>query len=251
MRNILIRALPLVTLFISLSFASQAEHLYNKGNKFYENKEFDSAVVYYEQALNQGVSSSQLYYNLGNAYYRIDKKGKAILNYERAYKLDPSDPDIEANLKFARMNITDKIPEPERSVLEVFLDYLHDMISLKHQLILIIVLLFIISICFSFSLFIRGNRRLWFVYSAILSLLILATLSLSAGIKIYKLEETEHGIILEEKVDAKNAPDGGKTLFSVHEGTKFQIMKREKDWYYISLSNGVSGWIKNSSLEKI
>lgn len=251
MKTIALKILPLITFIISTTFASQAEHLYNKGNKFYENKEFDSAVVYYEKTLNQGVLNSQLFYNLGNAYYRTENKGKAILCYERAYKLNPSDADIEANLKYAKMNITDRIPEPEGSVLTIFLNYLHDLISLKYQLVLIIVLLFIISLCFSSSLFIKGNRRLWFIYTAILSTIILATLALSAGIKIHRLERVEYAIVLKEKVDAKNAPDGGKILFTVHEGTKFQIKKRDKDWYYVSLANGVSGWVKSDVLEKI
>lgn len=251
MRTLILKVLPLILFISTFSFASQAEHLYNKGNAFYTNKVFDSAVVYYEQALNQGISSSILYYNLGNAYYRTEKFGKAILNYERAYKLSPDDKDIEANLKFAQMNITDRIPEPESNILEIFLDYLHSMLPLNAQLTLIIVLLFIISICFSFTLFIKDNKKLWFIYTGILSFLILVTLSLSAGIKIHKLEKIEYAIIMEEKVDAKNAPNGSTTLFTVHEGTKFKIIKKDKDWYFVSLANGVSGWINSSAVEKI
>lgn len=251
MKTLILKVLPLMLLICTFSFASQAEHLYNKGNTFYTNKEFDSAVAYYEQALNQGISSSVIYYNLGNAYYRTEKYGKAILNYERARKLNPDDKDIEANLKFAQMNITDRIPEPEHNILEIFLDYLHSMLPLQSQLALIIVLLFIISICFSSTLFIKSNKKLWFIYTSILSFLILVTLSLSAGIKIHKLENVEHAIVLVEKTDAKNAPNGNTTLFTVHEGTKFKIIKREKDWYFVSLANGVSGWIQNSSVEKI
>ena len=45
-----------------------------------------------------GYSASALY-NLANAYARTQKPGLAVLNYERARLLDPTDPDIEANLR--------------------------------------------------------------------------------------------------------------------------------------------------------
>ena len=41
-------------------------------------------------------------YNLGNSYARAGKPGLAVLNYERASLLAPSDPDIEANLRYVR-----------------------------------------------------------------------------------------------------------------------------------------------------
>jgi len=48
-----------------------------------------------------GYSASSLY-NLANAYARTGKPGLAVLNYERARLLDPTDPDIEANLRHVR-----------------------------------------------------------------------------------------------------------------------------------------------------
>ncbi|MGB6354682.1 MAG: tetratricopeptide repeat protein, partial [Steroidobacteraceae bacterium] len=48
-----------------------------------------------------GYSAAALY-NLANSYARAGKPGFAILNYERARLLDPSDPDIEANLNHLR-----------------------------------------------------------------------------------------------------------------------------------------------------
>jgi hypothetical protein len=43
--------------------------------------------------------SAQALYNLANAYARSKKPGLAVLNYERARLLDPTDPDIAANLR--------------------------------------------------------------------------------------------------------------------------------------------------------
>jgi hypothetical protein len=48
-----------------------------------------------------GYSASALY-NLANAYARGGKPGLAVLNYERARLLDPTDSDIDANLRHVR-----------------------------------------------------------------------------------------------------------------------------------------------------
>jgi hypothetical protein len=46
--------------------------------------------------------SAPALYNLANAYARAGQPGLAVLNYERARLLDPSDPDIDANLRRVR-----------------------------------------------------------------------------------------------------------------------------------------------------
>ena len=46
--------------------------------------------------------SAPALYNLANAYARTGKPGLAVLNYERARLLDPTDPDIQANLRHVR-----------------------------------------------------------------------------------------------------------------------------------------------------
>src|SRR6202034_2373376 len=47
----------------------------------------------------QGGYSAAALYNFANAFARAGKPGFAVLNYERARLLDPSDPDIDGNLK--------------------------------------------------------------------------------------------------------------------------------------------------------
>ncbi len=59
-----------------------------------------------------GYSASALY-NLANSFARAGKPGLAVLNYERARLLDPSDQDIEANLRHVRE--TSGLPPDSRS----------------------------------------------------------------------------------------------------------------------------------------
>ena len=56
----------------------------------------------YETVLHEKGYSAPVLYNLANAYFLEGQIGRAILNYNRAQLLAPDDPDIAANLNFAR-----------------------------------------------------------------------------------------------------------------------------------------------------
>ncbi|MBD3239859.1 MAG: hypothetical protein GF331_04685 [Chitinivibrionales bacterium] len=65
---------------------------------------------------------------------------------------------------------------------------------------------------------------------------------------MHQAESTEHAVVLEAAVDARNAPDGDKVLFQAHEGTTFRVRQRHDEWWLVSLPNGVSGWVRGNAL---
>ncbi len=66
---------------------------------------YRSCVGALETLEADGVRSAALYYDLGNAYFRLGKLGRAIVNYRRARRLAPTDPEINANLHYARNRV--------------------------------------------------------------------------------------------------------------------------------------------------
>jgi tetratricopeptide (TPR) repeat protein len=221
---------------------------FEKANQAYHGQQYDSAITYYTKIVESGVHSSTVYFNLGNACFRNNQNGLAILNYERARRLSPADPDILANIMFANRNIVDRVAVPQRTFIGVVLWRLHTLLPLNTQLWCAGVLLAVLSGLFSGGLFVSRNTRLWLVYLGCLVLGAFILTGISAGIKIYQAENMREAIVLEKAVDARNQPDGQKVLFTVHEGTKFTIRKREGNWLLVSLPNGVSGWVSESSL---
>lgn len=75
---------------------------FDGANRLYEQQEFEKAAKAYESLLQRGKVSSELLFNLGNAWYKAGRTGQAILNYRKAVLLSPRDPDVRANLHFAR-----------------------------------------------------------------------------------------------------------------------------------------------------
>lgn len=63
---------------------------------------------------------------------------------------------------------------------------------------------------------------------------------------------SEHGVIIESKVAVKVGPSATlDTLFYLHEGVHFQVIKQIDTWTKLSLPNGLSGWIPSDQLDLI
>jgi len=73
-----------------------------RANALYADGRYADAAAEYERLLASGVASANTYFNLGNAYLKAGQTGRAVLAYERARRLAPNDPDLRANLMFAR-----------------------------------------------------------------------------------------------------------------------------------------------------
>ena len=78
-----------------------------EANSLYKTGDYGGAVARYEALRAAGFASGALYYNLGNAYLKAGDVGRAVLSYERAHRMLPRDPDVAANLGFARGRIGD------------------------------------------------------------------------------------------------------------------------------------------------
>ena len=94
---------------IAFSFGQSHLDSLSMANRLYSEGKFDKAAQLYESVLKMGYESPELYYNLGNAYFKQQRIASAILNFERAALRNPSDEDIQFNLKLAHSFTVDRI----------------------------------------------------------------------------------------------------------------------------------------------
>ncbi|TVQ14223.1 MAG: tetratricopeptide repeat protein [Bacteroidetes bacterium] len=235
------------------SYAATPNELLNEANEAYKRSEYSYAVELYEQILEEGLVSADLYYNLGNAYYKNNMIGPAILNYERALRLRPSDEDTAHNLALARSRIVDRLDQRP----ELFYDrWWRAAVSLQGSdgwaitsIILIIAFLGVTSV-YLFSRTVILKKVSFYVM-----LLVFASgaLSLIFAQKQYnRLTSEKEAIIMQTRVTAKSSPSAqSPDLFLMHEGTRVNIRNTLGDWKEISLPNGNIGWIRKESIEII
>ena len=75
---------------------------FEQANKFYEEGKYDAAVQAYDKLLETGNASEALYFNRGNALFKLGQVRRAIASYRLAERISPRDPELRANLQFAR-----------------------------------------------------------------------------------------------------------------------------------------------------
>lgn len=91
----------LILVVVAPSVSAQSDE-FEMANRFYEDKDFASAIRLYHSILDRDFVSATLYFNLANAYFKAGDLGHAVLYYTRAQRLAPDDEDIAFNLNFAK-----------------------------------------------------------------------------------------------------------------------------------------------------
>lgn len=73
---------------------------YNKGNAYSQLNKFDSALICYTSAVQNGFATANVYYNRGNAYYKLGNSDSTIADYNRALLSSPQRLDIYFNMGY-------------------------------------------------------------------------------------------------------------------------------------------------------
>lgn len=226
---------------------------WEQANKLYQNDEYTTAILLYEELLNADQHSAQIYYNLGNAYFKNNNLGKAILNYNRALLLDPSDEDIQHNLMIANARTIDKIEPTPQFFIKTWLVDFGGIFSSDTWAILSLV--FLGTTLFGVTLWLISTtlpiRKLGF-YCALISVVITITSVIYSQSAYNKQTSQSQAIIMNSGAPVKSSPSAsGKDLFLLHEGTKVEILNTMDHWDEIVLEDGNKGWIQQSALERI
>jgi tetratricopeptide (TPR) repeat protein len=111
LKTILLPALALFCAIASLC-AAEPSMAFDRANQLYEEGKYREAAAAYHELVASGARSSALFFNLGNAQFKAGQTGQAIAAYRQAERLAPRDPDIRANLQFARQRVTGPTLQP-------------------------------------------------------------------------------------------------------------------------------------------
>ena len=104
----------ILVFFLSFITSAQNISLFEQGNALYNDGNYEQAILKYENILENGEHSAELYFNLGNANYKLNNVAPSIYFYEKALQLEPKNKEIQNNLAFAQNMTIDAIdPVPE------------------------------------------------------------------------------------------------------------------------------------------
>ena len=239
--------------FSITSFASELPNAkFLEANELYNSNLYDSALTHYEELIDSGYISFELFFNAGNAAYQNKIVGKSILYYEKAKKLDPSNQDVIHNLQLLNRLVLDKNPSAEKSKAY---DRIMSVLSRSPNYwswgaILTIFIGFACLLLYKLSIG-RRNKKIGF-FLGVFSILLSVICILLATVQYNYMNTKSNGIVLGSSVSLKNAPNSdAKTAFILHEGAKFEVKAAVIDWYEVIYSDGKIGWIASDQVELI
>jgi len=238
-------------MLLSIVTTQSSDSLFQLGNTYYENEQYETAASTYEQ-LENDYSHEYLYLNLGNSYYRMGELGNAVWAYEKAYSIAPRDQDIIYNLNFVRSQVRDRIIPPDNFFIFSLYTAFLDKTTILDISVLGGLLFIIISIIYLMNSYLLIPEKLNSIINSTLILTLVFLIWVSVD-KYWKFTDINEAIVISTSVDVRSAPiqRGENVVFRVHEGTKAQITAFDSGWYEIILLDGKKGWLSTQDMRKL
>jgi tetratricopeptide (TPR) repeat protein len=237
-------ALAAITLLLGAEI-SRSESLstsFAAANKLYEEGKFPEAVSGYEGILNSGRVSAALYFNLGNAFYKSGQIGRAIAAYRNAADLSPRDPDVQANLKFARNQVQGA------SVAQAAWQRWLATLTLNEWTMAASASVWLPLVLLTTGQWRPAWRPLLRPYLIIMGIAA-ALLCACFATDLYARRSIETAIVTTGDAVIRRAPLSESTgVFTAHDGAELRVLDVNKDWFQVSAGGRNLGWIQRDQV---
>jgi tetratricopeptide (TPR) repeat protein len=216
---------------------------FEQANRLYEEERFAEAVAAYERiAATRGVSSALLY-NLGNAAFKSGQIGRAIAAYRRAELLTPRDPDLRANLRFARDTVTGggwSAGPPWRDWM-VRLTADEWTILATTPLTVFFLLLWIAQLRPALGPMLRG-------YTLAVGVTATLLVALTAFVLQHRFTTIPGVVVTPEAVVRYGPVEESQSRFTLRDGAEVNVLDAKGPWIQITDSSRGSGWARRDQL---
>jgi len=230
---------------------AQNEALFNRATETYNNGDYQKAIDFYSEILDNSEHSAELYFNLGNAYYKLNQIAPSIYNYEKALLLSPNDKEIKNNLTYARNMTLDAIevmPETGLSKIYKAITGIMTFDQWSYTAVLFMFLFVLLYIAFYYFKY-ATKKRIAFIGS-IVSLFISVMAVVFAFVQYNDFTADQPAIVFDSEVQIKAEPNKrSEPIFILHEGTKVNVLDELNEWKKIKIVDGKSGWVTSESIK--
>jgi tetratricopeptide (TPR) repeat protein len=238
------RRLLLVAVFVLAILPLHAADVvsgFEQANKLYEEGKYSLAAKAYDKLIEGGGVSEAIYFNRGNALFKLGQIGRAIASYREAQQLAPRDPDVRANLQFARSQA--RGGEPYREGLwQRYLEFF----TINEWTLLTVAALWIFFALLATGQLRpdRGLRR-WYLVAALAILLPGISLACDLATDYF----TTTAIVVTGEAEVRNGPlDESQTAFKVRDGAELNVLDRKDDWLQVLDAGQRVGWLRQNQV---
>jgi tetratricopeptide (TPR) repeat protein len=215
---------------------------FDSANKLYEEGKFAEAASAYDTLAKSGQYSAALYFNLGNAFFKSGQIGRAIAAYRQAEQLTPRDPDLRANLQFAR----NQTPSP--TLLPTRWQRWLGRLTLNEWTLLAAAALWLWLLVLAVRQWrpaLNPVLRLYVLTLAILAGLLCAC----AAASLRETRFTRTAIVITREAAVRYGPLAeSPTAFTVHDGAELRVLDQKDDWLQVSTDLRRVGWLRRDQV---
>jgi tetratricopeptide (TPR) repeat protein len=223
-------------------WAQTSLQTFEAGNKLYEEGKYSEASAQFAALLNSGQVSAEVWFNQGNALFKSGQLGRAISSYRAAERLAPRDPDIRANLRFAREQVRDPKWRPSRMAETL------GRLSLNEWTIICLLPVwsfFLLLATGQWRPSLRPALRSWLWASGALACL--------CGVGLLFAWTTDYSLqiapaVVKEATIRHGPLEESKAAFTVQDGAELVVMDTKGDWLQVMTDEQHIGWIKKSQV---
>ena len=211
---------------------------FDAANRLYEENKFADAAAAYEKLAQSGQASAALYFNLGNAYFKSGQIGRAIAAYRAAQQINPRDPDLRANLQFARNQTSGPTLLPSR--LQKWLGRL----TLNEWTLLAASALWLWLLLLAILQWRPALKPA--LRSYIVALAVILGLSCACVISTLRATRFTRTVIVitpEATVRYGWLPES-RVAFTLHDGAELRVLDQKDEWLQVSAGPGKIGWLR-------
>ncbi len=217
--------------------------LFEHANKLYEQSRYLAATQTYQLLLQSGAASAELHFNLGNALFKNGQVGQSLYHYRLAERLAPRDPDIRANLQFARKVVRGGLL-PETSWWHRALATL----TLDEWTALAAAFLWLWLLALAAGQWSADLRRAFAGYTAAagLAALLAATL-LGAAWNHHRRSQTAI-VVVPEAVVRYGPLEESQSAFTLRDGFELDVLDEKDGWLQILDDTRRAGWVRKEQV---
>ncbi len=229
--------------------ADDVASVFRDANTSYRTGDYAKAAELYASLVAREPGVASFHYNLANASVRLGKLSQAILNYEQALQLDPRHADARENLRYTRGLLEYRVEDTRNWYVKA----LETVLKLMTEKEVTVVALAILGVFLlgGILFFLNGRGVFWNIWQRfVFTLLILA--ATGAVAKQVQSNLIREAIVIQKECEARYGPsEHDQVAFKMGEGIKVFVMDRREDWDRILLTNGESGWVKQSDIAEV
>ena len=214
---------------------------FDQANKFYEQGKYAEAISAYRLLLDQQQVSAAVYFNLGNAYFKSNQAGQAIACYRLAQRLAPRDPDIGANLRFARegVNSSPGLPRWERWVNRLTVN------EMTFASMAAVWLWFLLLAAAQWRREWARNWRSYLMMSGLAAGLAVAGLV----IVLQKRLGSAPAIVIAPEASVRYGPfEEAQRFYTLRDGAELLVLDRKDNWLQVIDASRRTGWLQTNDV---